>query len=38
MFFSLFARVEYIGDVDKITGKAELRIYINGIQKLVIKF
>ncbi len=32
---SLLARIDYIGCVDKITGKAELRLYINGIGKLV---
>jgi hypothetical protein len=36
--FSLLARVEYIGCIDKVTGKAELRFYINGIEKPVIKF
>jgi len=36
--FSLLARIEYIGYVDKLTGKAELRFYINGIEKPVRKF
>jgi hypothetical protein len=34
--FSLLARVEYIGCVDKLTGKAELRFHIKGIDKTVI--
>ncbi|CAF1263333.1 unnamed protein product [Adineta steineri] len=34
-YSSLFARVEYIGCVDKYTGKVELRFYINEIQKMI---
>jgi hypothetical protein len=36
--FSLLARVDYIGSVDKSTGKAELRFYIDDIEKTVINF
>lgn len=36
--FSLLARVGFIGPVDKITGKAELRLYVNGIEKPVCRF
>jgi hypothetical protein len=35
--FSLLPRVDYIGRVDKLTGKVELRFYINEIDKTVIK-
>jgi hypothetical protein len=34
--FSLLARVDYIGDVNKLTGKAKLRFYIKDIEKSVI--
>jgi hypothetical protein len=34
---SLLARIDYIGCVDKTTGKAELRLFINGIEKLVMR-
>ena len=36
--FSLLARVEYIGSIDKSTGKAELRFHIDDIDKTVIYF
>ncbi|CAF3340747.1 unnamed protein product [Rotaria sp. Silwood2] len=32
-YSSLLARVEYIGCLDKLTGKTELRFRINGIEK-----
>ena len=31
----LLARVDYIGSVDKITGKAELRFHLQGLEKAV---
>ncbi|CAF1175389.1 unnamed protein product [Rotaria magnacalcarata] len=34
-YSSLLARVGYIGSIDKITGKAELRFYINGVEKSI---
>ncbi|CAF3796506.1 unnamed protein product [Rotaria sp. Silwood1] len=34
-YSSLLARVEYIGCLDKLTGKTELRFHINGIEKPV---
>jgi len=37
-FFSLLARIDYIGSVDKLTGKVELRFYIDEIDKTVIYF
>ena len=33
--FSLLARVDYIGSVNKSTGKAELRFFIDAIGKSV---
>ncbi|CAF3317287.1 unnamed protein product [Rotaria socialis] len=34
-YSSLLARVGYIGSIDKITGKVELRFYVNGVEKPV---
>jgi hypothetical protein len=34
--FSILARIDYIGSVDKSTGKVELRFYIGNIEKMVI--
>jgi hypothetical protein len=36
--FSLLARIDYIGSIDKSTGKVELRFYIDEIEKTVIYF
>ncbi|CAF4135211.1 unnamed protein product, partial [Rotaria magnacalcarata] len=33
LFFSLLARVDYIGSVDKSTGRVELRFYVDDIGK-----
>ena len=38
VLFSLLARIEYIGSVDKSTGKVELRFYIDEIDKTVFYF